>query len=113
MHAAISNLINNAVLHTPNRTETHIRWWADEHGAHLEVHDNGEGIAPRHLPRLTERLYRVDPGRSRNTGGTGLGLAIVKHILEHHGAELEISSKVGRGSTFICHFPVELTSGLK
>jgi two-component system phosphate regulon sensor histidine kinase PhoR len=59
------------------------------------------------IPRLTERLYRVDAGRSSDTGGTGLGLAIVKHVLEHHGAELEISSRVGGGSTFSCHFPAE------
>jgi len=106
LRAAISNLVTNAIRHTPKRTEVHIRWRVDKEGAHLSVSDTGEGIAARHLPRLTERLYRVDSGRSRNTGGTGLGLAIVKHILERHGAELEISSTVGRGSSFTCHFPL-------
>jgi two-component system phosphate regulon sensor histidine kinase PhoR len=106
LHTAISNLVTNAIQHTPNRTEVRIRWWMDEDGAHLSVSDSGEGIAARHLPRLTERLYRVDASRSRATGGTGLGLAIVKHILERHGAKLEISSTVGHGSTFICHFPI-------
>jgi two-component system phosphate regulon sensor histidine kinase PhoR len=79
----------------------------DHEGAHLSVSDSGEGIAARHIPRLTERLYRVDASHSRDTGGTGLGLAIVKHVLERHEAELEIVSKVGGGSTFSCHFPPE------
>jgi two-component system phosphate regulon sensor histidine kinase PhoR len=68
------------------------------------VRDNGEGIAPEHLPRLTERFYRVDAGRSRDRGGTGLGLAIVKHILHHHDAKLEIHSRLQEGSRFICRF---------
>jgi len=71
------------------------------------VADEGEGIAPQHIPRLTERFYRVDPGRSRETGGSGLGLAIVKHALHRHGARLEIDSIEGRGSTFTCHFPLD------
>ena len=107
LRTAISNLVTNAIQHTPNRTEVRIRWQADKEGAYLSVSDNGEGIAARHLARLTERLYRVDTSRSRDTGGTGLGLAIVKYILERHGTELKISSKVGRGSTFTCQFPVE------
>ncbi|MDX2456486.1 MAG: ATP-binding protein, partial [Gammaproteobacteria bacterium] len=74
-------------------------------GAHLSVMDTGEGIAARHIPRLTERLYRVDASHSWDTGGTGLGLAIVKYVLERHEAELEIISQVGGGSTFTCHFP--------
>jgi two-component system phosphate regulon sensor histidine kinase PhoR len=82
-----------------------MRWWVDEEGAHFSVADTGIGIAPEHLPRLTERFYRVDPGRSRATGGSGLGLAIVKHVLERHGAELAVESVLGRGSTFTCHFP--------
>jgi len=77
----------------------------DAAGARLSVTDTGEGIAARHIPRLTERLYRVDASHSRDTGGTGLGLAIVKHVLERHDAELEIISSVGGGSTFTCHFP--------
>ena len=105
LRTAVSNLVTNAIRHTPKRTEVHIHWRVDEEGAYLSVSDNGEGIAARHLPRLTERLYRVDTSRSRNTGGTGLGLAIVKYVLERHGAELEISSKVGRGTTFSCRFP--------
>lgn len=105
LHTAISNLLTNAIRHTPQRTVVRVRWWSDATGAHLAVSDSGEGIAARHLPRLTERLYRVDASRSRATGGTGLGLAIVKHILERHGAELEITSTPGHGSTFTCHFP--------
>ena len=92
--------------HTPNLSEVTIKWLVDHEGAHLSVTDSGEGIAARHIPRLTERLYRVDASHSRDTGGTGLGLAIVKHILESHEAELEIVSTVGGGSTFTCHFPL-------
>ena len=84
-----------------------MRWWTDELGAHVEVRDTGIGISPQHLPRLTERFYRVDPGRSRKLGGSGLGLAIVKHALQRHGAELSISSTEGEGSNFTCHFPRE------
>lgn len=105
LRTAFSNLVSNAVRHTPGGAEILIRWRTDGSGADFSVTDSGEGIAARHIPRLTERLYRVDAGRSRDTGGTGLGLAIVKHVLERHGANLEISSKVGGGSTFTCHFP--------
>jgi two-component system phosphate regulon sensor histidine kinase PhoR len=84
-----------------------IRWWTDEAGGHFSVRDTGPGISAEHLPRLTERFYRVDPGRSRETGGSGLGLAIVKHALYRHGARLEIESAEGRGSNFTCHFPRE------
>ena len=105
LHTAFSNLVSNAVRHTPKQAEVSIRWQVDQAGAHFSVKDTGEGIAPRHIPRLTERLYRVDASHSRDTGGTGLGLAIVKHVLERHEAELEIISTVGRGSTFTCHFP--------
>jgi two-component system phosphate regulon sensor histidine kinase PhoR len=84
-----------------------IRWWTDERGGHFSVTDTGIGIAPSHIPRLTERFYRVDPGRSRGTGGSGLGLAIVKHVLQRHGADLSIESEEGRGSKFTCHFPRE------
>jgi len=69
------------------------------------VRDDGIGIPPEHLPRLTERFYRVDAARARDTGGTGLGLAIVKHVLQHHGARLQIDSAPGKGSTFTCRFP--------
>lgn len=104
---AFSNLVINAVKHTPDQAEIRVKWLVDHAGAHLSVTDTGEGIAARHIPRLTERLYRVDASHSRDTGGTGLGLAIVKHVLEHHEAELEIISTVGGGSTFTCHFPTE------
>lgn len=107
LHTAFSNLVTNAIRHTPNRAEVRIRWSVDDAGGHFSVSDTGEGISARHLPRLTERLYRVDASRSRDTGGTGLGLAIVKYVLERHGAELEITSKAGHGSTFSCHFPIE------
>jgi two-component system phosphate regulon sensor histidine kinase PhoR len=105
LRAAFSNLVTNAIRHTPNQAEVRIQWQVDDVGAHLSVTDTGEGIAARHIPRLTERLYRVDASHSRDTGGTGLGLAIVKHVLERHDAELEITSTVGGGSTFTCHFP--------
>ena len=82
-----------------------LRWWTDEDGGQLSVTDTGPGIPAEHLPRLTERFYRVDPGRARDTGGSGLGLAIVRHVLQRHGGELAITSEEGRGSTFTCHFP--------
>ena len=107
LRTAFSNLVTNAVRHTPNQAEVRVEWQVDHAGAHLSVTDTGEGIAARHIPRLTERLYRVDASHSRDTGGTGLGLAIVKHVLERHEAELEIISTVGGGSTFTCHFPPE------
>jgi len=107
LRTAFTNLVANAIRHTPGGAEVRIRWQVDGNGAHFSITDTGEGIAARHIPRLTERLYRVDASRSRDTGGTGLGLAIVKHVLDHHDAELEISSRVGSGSTFTCHFPAE------
>jgi two-component system phosphate regulon sensor histidine kinase PhoR len=110
LRTAFSNLITNAIRHTPNHAEISVRWQVDTAGAHLSITDTGEGISARHIPRLTERLYRVDASHSRDTGGTGLGLAIVKHILEHHEAELEIISTEGVGSTFTCHFPPERIS---
>lgn len=105
LRSAFSNLIFNAVKYTPDEGEIDIRWWADDKGGHLSVRDTGIGIAPQHLPRITERFYRVDSSRASNTGGTGLGLAIVKHVLIHHNARLDISSEPGKGSTFTCHFP--------
>src|SRR5699024_5987509 len=102
-----SNLIFNAVNYTPERGSITLRWWCDKAGAHFCVADTGIGIAPEHIPRLTERFYRVDRGRSAKTGGTGLGLAIVKHILQRYNANLEIESRPGVGSTFCCHFPME------
>ena len=107
VQSAFSNLVDNAAKYTPADGSLHIRWWADSEGGHFSVRDTGPGIPAEHIPRLTERFYRVDPGRSRETGGSGLGLAIVKHALFRHGARLEIDSVEGRGSTFICHFPPE------
>jgi two-component system phosphate regulon sensor histidine kinase PhoR len=105
LRSAFSNLVFNAVKYSPKESEIRIRWWGDEQGAHLAVQDSGPGIEARHLPRLTERFYRVDSSRASNTGGTGLGLAIVKHVLLRHRARLEIDSSPGQGSTFTCHFP--------
>ena len=105
LRSAFSNLVFNAVKYTPDEGEIRVRWWSDEQGAHLAVSDTGLGIESRHLPRLTERFYRVDSSRASNTGGTGLGLAIVKHVLLRHRASLDIASSLGKGSTFTCHFP--------
>lgn len=106
LRSAFSNLVSNAVNHTPDGSLIRIRWQAQpDGGALLEVQDNGEGIAANHLPRLSERFYRVDASRSRARGGTGLGLAIVKHALARHGAELSIRSTPGQGSCFGCQFP--------
>jgi two-component system, OmpR family, phosphate regulon sensor histidine kinase PhoR len=105
IHSAFSNLVDNAVKYTPANGHIEVRWWADERGAHFSVKDTGVGIPSEHLPRLTERFYRVDAARGRGTGGSGIGLAIVKHVLQRHGAELEVTSREGAGSTFVCHFP--------
>ena len=113
LRSAFSNLVFNAVKYTPDGGSIRIRWWADASGAHLSVQDSGVGIDSKHLPRLTERFYRVDSSRHASTGGTGLGLAIVKHVLLRHRAHLEISSVLGHGSTFTCHFaPVQVTKTL-
>jgi len=115
IHSAFFNLLDNAVKYTPADGRVVMRWWVDEEGGHFMVSDTGIGIEPEHIPRLTERFYRVDEGRSRSRGGSGLGLAIVKHVLQRHGAELAIASSPGRGSEFVCHFPprriVRLTAG--
>jgi two-component system phosphate regulon sensor histidine kinase PhoR len=105
LRSAFSNLVFNGVKYTPDNGRVHVRWWQDENGAHLSVQDSGIGIEPKHIPRLTERFYRVDSSRSSSTGGTGLGLAIVKHVLLRHKGRLEITSVPGKGSTFTCHFP--------
>jgi two-component system, OmpR family, phosphate regulon sensor histidine kinase PhoR len=107
IHSAFANLVDNAAKYTPPEGALHMRWWTDAKGGHFSVQDTGIGIAADHIPRLTERFYRVDAGRSRATGGSGLGLAIVKHVLQRHGAQLSIESEEGRGSTFTCHFPPE------
>ena len=105
IHSAFANLVDNAAKYTPADGSIALRWWTDEDGGHFSVTDSGIGIAPEHIPRLTERFYRVDAGRSRVTGGSGLGLAIVKHVLQRHGAVLQVQSEEGRGSVFTCHFP--------
>ncbi|WP_151742726.1 MULTISPECIES: phosphate regulon sensor histidine kinase PhoR [unclassified Acinetobacter] len=105
--SAFSNLITNAIKYTPAGGIITIGWHEDGDHAYFTVQDNGIGINPKHLPRLTERFYRVDSARSRQTGGTGLGLAIVKHVLMQHGAHLEITSKENEGSTFTAVFPKE------
>lgn len=107
LHSAFSNLVSNAVRYTPAGGNIHVRFWSDEAGVVLSVRDSGYGIPPTHLPRITERFYRVSTSRSRESGGTGLGLAIVKHVLNLHQARLEIESEVGRGSIFSCHFGAE------
>jgi two-component system phosphate regulon sensor histidine kinase PhoR len=107
LHSAFGNLVSNAVRYTPEGGDIVLRWQADPvRGGVFSVQDNGVGIAAEHIPRLTERFYRVDRSRSRDTGGTGLGLAIVKHILTRHDGHLEIRSTPGKGSTFQACFPV-------
>lgn len=108
LRSAISNLVYNAVKYTPPGANIHVRWYQTAQGACLEVEDSGDGIEPQHLHRLTERFYRVDKARSRDTGGSGLGLAIVKHALSHHDSHLEIQSEVGVGSKFSFVLPSRL-----
>jgi two-component system, OmpR family, phosphate regulon sensor histidine kinase PhoR len=103
--SAFTNLANNAVRYTPEGGAIQMSWVAFGEEAEFRVKDEGIGIAAEHIPRLTERFYRVDRGRSRETGGTGLGLAIVKHVLARHQATLHITSTPGKGSTFIARFP--------
>jgi two-component system phosphate regulon sensor histidine kinase PhoR len=105
IHSAFSNLVDNAAKYTPAEGAIEMRWRVDGEGAHFSVTDTGIGIPAEHIPRLTERFYRVDEGRARATGGSGLGLAIVKHVLQRHGGTLEIESTVGAGSTFTVSFP--------
>ena len=105
--SAFSNLITNAIKYTPKGGTITIGWHDDGENGYFSVQDTGIGIDPKHLPRLTERFYRVDSARSRQTGGTGLGLAIVKHVLMQHGAHIEVDSKENQGSTFIAVFPKE------
>ncbi|HID45045.1 MAG TPA: phosphate regulon sensor histidine kinase PhoR [Chromatiaceae bacterium] len=103
--SAFGNLIFNAVQHTPEGTPIDVYWGRDGEGARLVVADQGPGIAPEHLARLTERFYRVDKSRSRERGGTGLGLSIVRHVLKRHEAVIDIQSMPGEGSRFVCLFP--------
>jgi two-component system phosphate regulon sensor histidine kinase PhoR len=108
LHSAFSNLVSNAVRYTPTGGEIAVRFARTaDGGAALSVRDSGYGIPAQHLPRITERFYRVSTSRSRESGGTGLGLSIVKHVLGLHQAHLQIDSEVGRGSTFSCVFGPE------
>lgn len=106
VQSVFTNLVSNAVRYSPEAELIRVRWYGDEEGAHFLVQDFGIGVTEDDLPRLSERFYRVDVGRSRESGGTGLGLSIVKHALERHEGRLEIESRIGEGSRFFCHFPV-------
>ncbi|ODU09338.1 MAG: phosphate regulon sensor histidine kinase PhoR [Thiobacillus sp. SCN 64-35] len=105
IRSALGNLVSNAVRYTPEGGDIALSWSVRDGEGVFAVTDTGEGIAPEHIPRLTERFYRVDRSRSRETGGTGLGLAIVKHVLTRHGGRLDIQSVPGKGSTFSAIFP--------
>ncbi len=109
LRSAFTNLVHNAVRHTPAGGLITIRWHIADDGGRFSVEDHGEGIAARHIPYLTERFYRVDSGRSRASGGTGLGLSIVKQVLVRHDARLLVDSALGSGSTFTCLFPLSRT----
>jgi two-component system phosphate regulon sensor histidine kinase PhoR len=106
LRMALSNLLTNAIRYTPEEGEIKLFATVSDTGLSIGVQDSGDGISYQHIPRLTERFYRVDAGRSRERGGTGLGLAIVKHVLDRHNANLQIKSEVGKGSTFRCDFPL-------
>jgi two-component system phosphate regulon sensor histidine kinase PhoR len=105
IESAFTNLLVNGMKYTLAEGTVRMRWWVDAEGAYFSVIDSGIGIPAEHIPRLTERFYRVDAGRSRGQGGSGLGLAIVKHALQRHGGWLDVQSTEGKGSTFTCHFP--------
>jgi len=109
LHSAIANIVFNASRYTEEGGRIALRWYVDRDRACLQVEDNGIGIEAEHVPRLTERFYRVDKSRSMDTGGTGLGLAIVKHVLIRHDAQLTVKSKPGEGSCFTCVFPLQHT----
>ena len=103
--SAFTNLVSNALRYTPSGGDVVVSWVQKNDHFEFSVKDTGSGIAPEHLPRLTERFYRVDRSRSRDTGGTGLGLAIVKHVIQRHGGHLRIDSKLNHGSSFTLEFP--------
>jgi two-component system phosphate regulon sensor histidine kinase PhoR len=107
LRSAFTNLVGNAIRYTPDGGCITLRWFEQDQNLSLSVCDTGIGIASEHLPRIMERFYRVDSARSRETGGTGLGLAITRHVLERHHAMLSISSELGRGSCFVCCFPLQ------
>ena len=106
LRSAVANLVYNAINHTPEGTQIRVDWQRTSSGARFSVSDNGPGIPAEHIPRLTERFYRVDKARSRQGGGgTGLGLAIVKHAVQHHSSQLMVKSQVGKGSEFSFTLP--------
>ena len=106
LHSAFSNLVSNAIRYTPNEGSVTVRFTrTPDGGARLAVQDSGYGIPAQHLPRITERFYRVSTSRSRESGGTGLGLAIVKHLVEAMHGEVAVSSELGRGSVFSFTLP--------
>lgn len=105
LRSAFSNIVFNAVNYTPPQGDIYIDWYSKGDKAYLRVRDTGIGIDKKHIPRLTQRFYRIDKARSRSKGGTGLGLAIVKHVLIRHQGELIIESVIGKGSTFTCILP--------
>jgi len=107
LRSLFTNLISNAIRYTPAKGLITIKWHKAEGKARFDVIDTGPGIARHHIPNLTQRFYRVDADRSRESGGTGLGLAIVKHVLERHDSQLNINSELDKGSTFSCSFPAE------
>ncbi len=111
LRSVFSNLVINAIKYTPNGGKIDVSWQRQHVKALFSVNDNGPGIAPQHVKRLTERFYRVDEARARNTGGTGLGLAIVKHVLSRHNSRLMIFSEPGKGSSFSFTLPPELVLG--
>lgn len=110
LRSAISNLVVNALNYSGKNSRIDIEYRRFANEATISVRDNGIGIDPKHIPRLTERFYRVDAARTVATGGTGLGLAIVKHVLLRHNAELKIQSQLGKGSTFCCYFPISMVT---
>lgn len=112
LKSACSNLFSNAIAYTPEGGHIHVTWQLEGNKAIFSVKDDGPGIRPEHVSRLTERFFRVDKSRSRDTGGSGLGLAIVKHVLNHHDAELDINSTWGKGSEFTIHFDSKCTKTL-
>ena len=111
--SAFLNLVTNAVRYTPKGGEIRLAWRSTDEGGEFSVEDTGIGIEQQHLPRLTERFYRVDRSRSRETGGTGLGLSIVKHVLVRHQASLDVQSEVGKGSRFSVRFPASRLMGME
>src|SRR5664280_2237637 len=106
LRSAFTNLLGNALKYSPENSVVKVRWYQDKGSIVLAVEDQGEGIAQTDIPRVTERFYRIETKRLKKVNGTGLGLAIVKHVLMRHDAHLNITSELGKGSSFSCHFPV-------